>query len=364
MRAGLGVDELGVHPHLIAAVLFAALQDVAHAEVFADLLHVHGLALVGEGGAARDHERAADPREARGQPLGEDIGEVILRRIAAQIGKGEYNNGKSRRCCRHLGTSRWPHGEPDARRDHDECDDPRAQQHEHRTLLWCGGLGRLRLRRLADFERIDPDRLGDVLELGWAEIGDREIEPSAHLAIGVLGKTDRAGLGDAFQSRGDIDAVAHQIAVALLDHIAEMDADAELDTPLGRQPGVALDHAVLHLDGAAHGVDHAAKLDERAVAGALDDAAVMRGDGGIDQIARAAPAAAPACDPRPRRQAGCIRRRPPPVSPRVSGSRPWRASRHNSDYHKDPFRTGQNRNSEPPRMSPCGALNDGTHFGG
>ena len=36
----------------------------------------------------------------------------------------------------------------------------------------------LRLRRLADFERIDPDRLGDVLELGRAEIGHGEVEPT------------------------------------------------------------------------------------------------------------------------------------------------------------------------------------------
>ena len=141
----------------------------------------------------------------------------------------------------------------------------------------------------ADVERIDPDRLGDVLELGRAEIGDREIEPPLDLPIGVLGQTDRAGLGDAFQPRGDIDAVAHQIAVGLLDDVAEMDADAELDAALGRQAGVALDEAVLHLDRAAHGVDHAAELDEAAVAGALDDAPVMRGDGGIDQIAAQPP---------------------------------------------------------------------------
>ena len=82
------------------------------------------------------------------------------------------------------------------------------------------------------------------------------------MPIGVFRKADCAGLGDTFQSRGDIDAVAHQIAVALLDHIAEMDADAELDAALGRKAGVALDHAVLHLDGAAHGVDHAAELND------------------------------------------------------------------------------------------------------
>ena len=100
-----------------------------------------------------------------------------------------------------------------------------------------------------------------------------------------FGQTDGAGLGNAFQSRGDIDAIAHQIAVALLDHIAEMDADAELDAALGRKAGVALDHAVLHLDGAAHGVDHAAELNDGSIAGALDHAPIVDGDYRVDQIA-------------------------------------------------------------------------------
>jgi hypothetical protein len=32
--------------------------------------------------------------------------------------------------------------------------------------------------------------------------------------------------------RGDIDAVAHEVAVALLDHIAHMDSDPELNPPI------------------------------------------------------------------------------------------------------------------------------------
>ena len=43
-----------------------------------------------------------------------------------------------------------------------------------------------------DLKRIDPDRLDDVLELGLAEIADLEVEPRAHLPVGVLGQTDRA----------------------------------------------------------------------------------------------------------------------------------------------------------------------------
>ena len=84
---------------------------------------------------------------------------------------------------------------------------------------------------------------------------------------------------------GDIDAFAHQIAVRLFDDVAQMNAEAELDATLVRRASVALDEAGLHFDGAANGVDHAAELDKAAVAGSLDNAAVMQGDGGVDQIA-------------------------------------------------------------------------------
>jgi hypothetical protein len=58
-----------------------------------------------------------------------------------------------------------------------------------------GGLG---LRRLADLKGIHVHGLGDVLELGVAEIDDLEIEPLFHLPIGILGQANCAGLGDAF----------------------------------------------------------------------------------------------------------------------------------------------------------------------
>ena len=94
-----------------------------------------------------------------------------------------------------------------------------------------------------------------------------------------------AGRAYSFEARGDVDAVAHQIAVGLLDHVAQMDADAKYDVPILRQAGIAFDRAVLHFDRAAHRPDHATKLDENAVAGALDGAPMMRGDRGVDQVA-------------------------------------------------------------------------------
>jgi hypothetical protein len=98
----------------------------------------------------------------------------------------------------------------------------------------------------------------------------------------------------------------------------------------GRQAGIALDHAVLHFDGAAHGVDHTAELDENAVAGALDDAAAMHRDGGVDQIA--------AQRPQPRQGAilvgaGSIPRCRRPESPPACGPRSCFPS--NERYHTE-----------------------------
>ena len=85
-----------------------------------------------------------------------------------------------------------------------------------------------------------------------------------------------------------------------------MDADAKLDPALRRHAGVALDHAGLHLDRAAHRVDDAAEFDDRAVAGAFDDAAVMGGDGGVDEIAAKSPQA--------RKRAILVRSREPAIA--------------------------------------------------
>ena len=152
-----------------------------------------------------------------------------------------------------------------------------------------------------------------------------------HLPIGVLGKTDRARLGDPLQSRGDIDPIAHQVAVGLLDHVAEMNADAEHrcgDPPAHRRCARPWPFCTSIAQRTASTTLRNSTM--TAVAGALDHAAVMHGDGRIDQIAAQRPQAAPGCDPRPRRRAGCSRPHPSKGSPRVFGSRSWRALRSRS----------------------------------
>jgi hypothetical protein len=118
-----------------------------------------------------------------------------------------------------------------------------------------------------------------------------EIEPRLHVPVGVLRKADRARLRNSLKPRRDIDAVAHEVAVGFLNNVAQVDADAEFDPPLGWHAGVALDEAVLHLDRAADRVHDAAELDDGAVTGTLDYAAAMGGDGRVDQIAAETPKA-------------------------------------------------------------------------
>jgi hypothetical protein len=50
-----------------------------------------------------------------------------------------------------------------------------------------------------------------------------------------------------------------KVAIALGDHVAEVDADAEFDAALGRQSSVALGHAVLDFNGTAHSINDASE---------------------------------------------------------------------------------------------------------
>ena len=220
---------------------------------------VDRLALVGEARIARDHHEAADLGEVGDHVFGDPVSKVFLLGIAAHVLKRQHRDRR-----------------------------PVRRRELHRSFFRRRELGRRRGFRFdgnADPERIDPNRLRDVLEADLAFVADRQIEPRPDLSKSVLGEADRARLGDAFQSRGNIDAVAHQIAVGFLDDVAEMDANTKLNAALGRHAGVAFDHRVLHLQRAAHGVDDGTELDQRAVAGPLDHPPVVHRDRRVDEIA-------------------------------------------------------------------------------
>src|SRR5208282_6815482 len=62
-------------------------------------------------------------------------------------------------------------------------------------------------------------------------------------------------------------------------------ANKPISKTVSGQAGVALSQAATHFHGAADGLDYAAKFDERAVAGPLDDPPVVDRDCRVDEVA-------------------------------------------------------------------------------
>ena len=97
MIACFGVDKLDIDAEAVPAALNAAFEDIADVQFAADLLQIDGLALVGEGGVAPDHDRASYPRKIGRQALRDPVDEMLLLRIAADIGERQDDDRQARR---------------------------------------------------------------------------------------------------------------------------------------------------------------------------------------------------------------------------------------------------------------------------
>ena len=91
---GSRIDQLRVNPHPIALALHAALKHVTHAEVLGDLPNVGRAVLVGQDRVPRDDKDTGNLREVGDQVFGDAIGEILLRRIGAEIVEGQYRDGR------------------------------------------------------------------------------------------------------------------------------------------------------------------------------------------------------------------------------------------------------------------------------
>src|SRR5215469_18865040 len=98
--------------------------------------------------------------------------------------------------------------------------------------------------RLGQRDAVDAHRSRYVFDLLFAEILKAEIEYVAHLVAHDAADADAAGLGQCFQPRGDIDAVAINV-LFVDDDVAKIDADAELDMPLFGEILIAQCHLAL-----------------------------------------------------------------------------------------------------------------------
>jgi hypothetical protein len=95
------IDQLPGDAHLRARLAHRAFQDIADPRFAAYPAHINGLALVGEGRIAGDDEEPSDTRQRGDDLLDHAVGEMLLLRIAAHIGKGQHRDrrlvGKGKR---------------------------------------------------------------------------------------------------------------------------------------------------------------------------------------------------------------------------------------------------------------------------
>src|SRR4029079_6897857 len=114
-------------------------------------------------------------------------------------------------------------------------------------------------------------RLGEILDGLFALVDEFDFELVADLVTHHRRTGNAAGPRQRFEPARQVDAIAVEI-VTIYNDVADIDANAEFDLAIIRDPGIAIMHAGLDLDSTARGVEHAAELDEEAVTHHLEDA--------------------------------------------------------------------------------------------
>src|SRR5437870_6744916 len=94
---------------------------------------------------------------------------------------------------------------------------------------------------------------------------------------------DTTRLSKLLQARRYVDTVAEDVPI-LDDDLADVDADTKVDALFRENTGIALGHATLHVDRAAHRVDHTGEFQQQTIAGGLDDPAVVLCNLRVDEL--------------------------------------------------------------------------------
>jgi hypothetical protein len=131
-------------------------------------------------------------------------------------------------------------------------------------------------------------RSGNVFQVLLADIDEFNIDFAPHLTYGVLRDANAAGLGDAFEPRSDVDAVAVDV-LRFDDHVTDVDAHPENDAPVPRHFRVAVGHCALNFDSASHRVDNAGKLRQHSIPGILHDTTAVSAERWIYQLGEMGP---------------------------------------------------------------------------
>ncbi|HUC11703.1 MAG TPA: hypothetical protein VL985_14945 [Stellaceae bacterium] len=129
-----------------------------------------------------------------------------------------------------------------------------------------------------------PDGASDIRDLMLADIFQSDWQAVAHLVAHRPADVDSARFGQTLQARGDRNTVPVD-DVAVRDHIAKIDPDAQTDLSIGCYRRGMCAYSLLDFDRASHGSNDAAKLDKQPVAHRSHNATLMTLDPRVDQFA-------------------------------------------------------------------------------
>ena len=191
--------------------------------------------------------QAGDLRQVGDDVFADAVGEVLLLRVARHVGERQNGNRRSSDVRLRFG-----------------------------SIGSGGGRG---CRARVPFP--DSDWPVNILDADVAAILEANVDPIADAFVDDRGDADSTGLGERLQSRGDVDAIAINV-LAFDNDVAKIDADSQHDDPLRRAFIRRRGTAALHRKRAVYGIDHAAELDDGAIADQLHDAAVVGGDGWVE----------------------------------------------------------------------------------
>src|SRR5260370_39275469 len=112
-------------------------------------------------------------------------------------------------------------------------------------LQVCGSEhARGRRSRLVEFDRIDFDRSGDILQILAPELPEMNPDLAFDLVARLTRYANAAAEGHVFKPRCHVDAIAENIAF-VFDHVADMDAESKFDSLVNPHSGVSANHAAL-----------------------------------------------------------------------------------------------------------------------
>ena len=115
---------------------------------------------------------------------------------------------------------------------------------------------------------------GEVLDRVLAQVFKNRRHALAQHGLHGMRHRERTRAGQAFQPRGDVDAVTVHRAVGLFDHVADMDTNAELQPAVCR--GTVFSQYLLHGQRGLHSRHGTVKHRQHRVTGHVDDTAIER----------------------------------------------------------------------------------------